>query len=342
MATNKLPNTMKVVHQVDPKTSQLRLDKSSLPTPSGSDEHLIQVKATSPCLGELAWEVNFPDLFPKDRERVPCTECAGIVVSSPDSNGPFKPGDEVFFRLHARAPGCLREYTIANTSQIALKPKSLGWIEAAATPLSSLTAYQGLFHHGLLDKKALSGDREALDKNAKLRVLITGAGGGVGSWATQLAAAAGAGAIIAVCGPSKAEDVRKAGATEIVDYTKGSIQDWVGEEDESRLCDMALDCVGGSSLAGCWSAVKENGILLSVAESPDSQKPVSLDKKLAKSTWFLMDTSGSDLTEIANVIEAGKASPWIDSVLEFEEFDEAFKKVESGKPKGKVVIKVAC
>lgn len=335
--------TMKAVYQLDPASSTLTRVEIPIPTLSEPDEHIIQIKATAPCLGELGWEVNFPAQFPPERlaPRVPCTECAGVVVSSPPSgNSPFKPGDEVFFRLDAFRPGCLQEYTVARTAEIALKPKSLSWVEAAATPLSSLTAWQGLFEQGILDKEALKGNVEAREKNATLRVLITGAGGSVGSWAVQLAAAAGAGAVIAVSGPSKANDIKKAGATEVVDYTKQSLAEWA-DQGVSRQCDMALDCIGGSSLTGCWSAVKENGTLLSVADSPEDRKPESLNKKLAVATWFLVEPKGSILAEIADAVDAGKALPWIDSVVEFDDYQKAFDRVESGHAKGKVMIKVA-
>ncbi|KAH8123716.1 NAD(P)-binding protein [Trichoderma asperelloides] len=338
MATANLPTTIRAIYQQDPKLTTLKLVQTPIPQPAGPQDHLIKIKGTSPCLGELSWEVNFPDLFPPNRERVPGTEAAGIIATSPPSS-PFKPGDEVYFRLHARFPGCLREYTIVHTEELALKPKTLDWVEATATPLSTLTAWQGLFSKGILNKNGISGDADARAHNSKLRVLITGAGGSVGAWAVHFAAAAGAGAVVAQCGSANIEAAKKAGATEVIDYKKQSIAEWV-QEDASREVDLVLDCVGGSSLAASWSAVKENGVLLSVAASPDELKPESVTKKLAKSTWFLMDCKGDDLKEIADFIDARGLKPQIDSVVDFEEFQAAYDKVEQKKAKGKVVIKV--
>lgn len=338
MASANLPTTIRAIYQIDPKRTTLELRRTPLPKPAGPDDHLIKIKATAPCLGELGWEVNYPSLFPPNRERVPGTEAAGIVATSPDSS-PFKPGDEVYFRLHARFPGCLREYTIVHTEELALKPKSLDWIEATATPLSTLTAWQGVFTQGNLNKHGIRGDAEARAYNSKLRVLITGAGGSVGTWAVQFAAAAGAGSVVAQCSGANIEAAKKAGATEIIDYKKQSIDEWA-KEDPSREVDLILDCLGGQTLASCWSAVKENGVLLSVVGGPDELKPESVTKKLAKSTWFLMDCKGEDLKEIADFIDARGLKPQIDSVVEFDEFQAAYDKVEQKKAKGKVVIKV--
>ncbi|KAL6816352.1 NAD(P)-binding protein [Trichoderma camerunense] len=338
MASANLPTTIRAIYQIDPKLTTLELRKTPLPKPAGPDDHLIKIKATAPCLGELGWEVNYPSLFPPNRERVPGTEAAGIVATSPESS-PFKPGDEVYFRLHARFPGCLREYTIVHTEELALKPKSLDWIEATATPLSTLTAWQGVFTQGTLNKHGIRGDADARAYNSKLRVLITGAGGSVGTWAVQFAAAAGAGSVVAQCSGANIEAAKKAGATEIIDYKKQSIDEWA-KEDPSREVDLILDCLGGQTLASCWSAVKENGVLLSVVGGPDELKPESVTKKLAKSTWFLMDCKGEDLKEIADFIDARGLKPQIDSVVEFEEFQAAYDKVEQKKAKGKVVIKV--
>ncbi|KAI9158982.1 NAD(P)-binding protein [Paramyrothecium foliicola] len=338
-----LPSTIRAINQLDPKSTTLTMLNKPLPTPKDPEDHLIRVMAASPCLGELYWEVRFPQLFDPNRERVPGTECAGVIAALPD-DGPseFKVGDEVYFRLAVGRTGTMREYTFAKPAEMARKPASLSWTDAAATPLSSLTAWQGLFNHGILDKRAVAdSDSDALAANSKLRVLITGASGGVGSWSVQFASAAGAGTIAGLCSASQVSSVRGLGATETIDYTTQSLSAWVAEDRTAREFDLVIDNVGGATLAACWDAMKDGGVLLSIVGNPEASKPESASgKTLAKAAWYLVEPSGADLSDISRLIDLGKCRPNIDSVYEFEDFAKAFEKVESGKPKGKVVVRI--
>ncbi|EJP68031.1 alcohol dehydrogenase zinc-binding domain-containing protein [Beauveria bassiana ARSEF 2860] len=347
-----LPSTMKVVHQPDPKSVHLVLDDGPLPTLSHPEDCLIRIYTASPCLGELHWEENFPSLFEPGRERVPCTEAAGVIVQAPPPSSssvatcnqrPFKPGDHVFFRVEPSMTGNLRQYSVARTSQLAHKPSNLGWVEAGATPLSALTAWQGIFDQSALDPRGLFGDVGARRANASLRVLVTGASGVVGGWAVQLAALAGAGAVVAYAGGrSSAEHVRGLGATEVIDYKEQSLTEWVAQDPEGRAVDAILDCVGGVTLGSCWHAVKDGGFLLSVASDPAQVKPEDVgEKKLSASKWFLVEPKGSQLAQIATLMEQGKCVTKVDSAVDFEDFQTAFDKVEQKTAKGKVVIKVS-
>jgi NADPH:quinone reductase-like Zn-dependent oxidoreductase len=335
-----LPATMRTVHQPDRNSARLIIEEEPLPIATHPEDHLIKVRATAPCLGELWWMRDYPDLFKEYKEPVPCSDLAGTVILAPEDS-PFKPGDEVFARINAKRPGAARDYTLARTSELALKPKSLDWIQTAATPLSALTAWQALFVHGQLDSGAVFGNNEARAKNGKLRVLITGAGGGVGSWAVQFAAAAGAGSIVAVCSGTKADTVRRLGATEIVDYTRQGIDEWAAVDLAARECDLVFDCIGGDSLAQSWAAIKNGGVFLGIVDPPDSVKPKGIDKTLAKSTWFLVEPLGSQLSEIAKLIDGTKLEPLIDSVWKLEDIEKAFEIVESKHAKGKVVVRVS-
>lgn len=218
----------------------------------------------------------------------------------------------------------------------------MGWIEAGATALSSLTAWQTLFQYGILDSRALSGDQAARKKNMTLGVLITGASGAVGSWAVYLAAQADAGRIVGLCDGANSAYVRELGATEIVDYKKEGLQEWVAKDQTKREVDYALDCVGGKSLGACWSVVKGGGILLSIAGDPSSEKPSSTTKSLKIAKWIFVEPNGNNLQLIADLIaKQGKWATKIDSVFDFADLQQAFDKVGARKENGKVVIKVA-
>ena len=243
------------------------------------------------------------------------------------SGSQFKPGDEVFARIHTTRPGAGREYALARQTELALKPKTLGWIDAAATPLSALTAltaWQAVFTHGTLEPAAVFGDEDAKARNAQKRVLITAAGGGVGGWAVQFAAAAGAGAVVAVNSGAKAQLVRELGATEVVDYQKQAVDAWASEDPASREVDLIVDCIGGPTIVHLWSAIKEGGTFLSICNHPDAVKPADTTKTLAKTHWFIVEPLGSQLGEISKLIDAGSFKPLVDSVFEFEQFQQAW------------------
>lgn len=112
----------------------------------------------------------------------------------------------------------------------------LNLIEAAATSPSALTAWQALFVRGTLAAGALKGGEEATDRNKGVRVLATSAPGGVGSWVVGLAAAAGAGAVIAICGRNKGALVFELGATEVLNYNEIRLGDWLKQTQVEREC----------------------------------------------------------------------------------------------------------
>jgi NADPH:quinone reductase-like Zn-dependent oxidoreductase len=342
-ATQTLPTSMKAIHQPSPTSPSLTLVSTPLPTTKAPSDILIKVHALSPCKGELTWARDYPSLIPRDKEPVPGPDLAGTVVQAASNGvGKFKEGDAVFARIDASRPGAAREYTIARAEELALMPSGLTFVDAAAVPLSALTAWQGLFKHGGLDSRGIktgrgAAEEEARQRNAGLRVLITGASGAVGGWAVQLASLAGAEAVIALCGGDKADYVRSLGATEVIDYRKTSLSQWAKA---SKDVDLVFDMVGVGTLSQAWYAVKEGGVLLSVTSSPPDSKPKDCNKTMKKATWFLVESLGSNLAEIAKVLESGLVRPLIDSVWEFDDFAEAYDKVDNGRSQGKIIIKV--
>jgi len=335
-----LPKTIRAVYQADRTSKRLVMVETPMPKPSHPSDILIKVKATCPCLRELDWVTEHPHLFPVDREPVPGQDVAGTVVTAPDDSG-FKPGDRVFGRIEvARSGGC-REYTIVAKEEMAILPEGLGWTEGVATPLSALTAWQALFYQGTLNKEAIYGDAKAKTANAAQRVFIAGAGTSVGSWAVQFAALAGAGAVIALCSTSSAERIKNLGATEIVDYKKEAADHWV-RQDAQREADLVFDCAGGEGLAHLWNVVKDGGVLVGICDDVYGAKPEGNKKSLQKGGFFIVKSLGSQLAEIAKLVEAGKARPLVDDTkFGFDQFAEAFDLVESRRARGKVVINVS-
>ncbi|KAK0637438.1 hypothetical protein B0T17DRAFT_588296 [Bombardia bombarda] len=331
---------MKTLLQPSRTSTSLLATTAPLPTPTHPDDVLVRVHATSPCAGELRWAIDYPAAIPADKLLVPCQDLAGTVVTA---SGKFHPGDRVYCRVSAARAGAARDYALPRASELARIPPSLGWVEAAATPLSALTAWQALFVQGTLDAAGIEdgGSDDARARNGQVRVLVAGAGGGVGSWLVQLAALAGAGAVVAVCGPDKADAVRALGATEVVDYRKTTIKDWVAGDGDARECGLVVDVIGGETLAGCWAAVRDGGALVSITAAPDALRPEGVVKTLERSLFFIVEPLGSNLEEIGELVEAGRVRPTVDSVWEFDEYEKAFERLDSGHAKGKVVIKVS-
>ncbi|KAL4868429.1 hypothetical protein BDV12DRAFT_169703 [Aspergillus spectabilis] len=325
MATT-LPKSMRAVIQPNPKSTDLTLTTRPLPAPTpNTTEHLIKVHAVSPCSGELLWPANFPP--PKPREFIPCYDISGTIITTAESS-PFKKGDEVYFRSNYLRNGCASDYTIGTTEEMALRPKDLPVVEATSIPLSAQTAWQILFVH------AGVGDLESGNWKGK-RVLITAASGGVGMWVVQLAKIAGA-TVVGTCGPDNIEFVKSLGADEVLNYRSTDIKSW-SETPETKV-DIVLDCIGRKSLSDAWWTVKEGGTVLSIFQPPNTARPEELAVKGVKDVFFIMEPRREHLQQITKLVEDGKARGYVDSVWPLEQFAEAFKRVEGGHARGKVII----
>lgn len=253
--SSSIPKSSRAFIQLDP--SSTKIEATTLPVPdAGTDTYLIHVRGTSPCPGELTWEKAFPSLFSARTHRVPGTEGAGVIVASPPE-APLKAGDEVWWRVQAWLHGSLREYTAIPTECVSLKAKTLNWTEASATPLSALTGWQGVFDQGVLDPAGIN-DAAVREVNASKRVMVTGASGSVGNWAVRFGAAAG-GYMVAVGSGAKADEMRDAGAKEVVDYKGDGVAAWAKE----NKVDQVLDCTGRDT-EKAWGALEDGGAFLSV------------------------------------------------------------------------------
>lgn len=150
MYSPSLPSTAKTLNY-DLSTRTLHLTSQPLPILNFfTSDHLIRVYITAHCSGELQWPVIFPTaLFSENptKQITPGYDLAGTVITCPPSS-PFAPGDAIYARTGPSRPGNCREYSIARTAEMALKPATLDWVNAASVPLSAITAWQALFVHG--------------------------------------------------------------------------------------------------------------------------------------------------------------------------------------------------
>lgn len=193
--------------------------------------------------------------------------------------------------------------------------------------MSAETAWQALFVHAGLKAEAEIGARGK-------RVFVTAASGGVGVWMVQLAKWAGA-EVVGTCSGRNVGWVAGLGADEVVDYHGVDIRQWAGRE--GRKADVVIDCIGGKSLEDAWWVVKEGGTLISVFQPPEERKPDGAPA-VGKSLFFVMGSDGEQLGQVTALIEQGVGKPALDSVYPFDQFQDAFGKLASGKTKGKVVL----
>jgi NADPH:quinone reductase-like Zn-dependent oxidoreductase len=260
--------------------------------------------------------------FRRPKERMLGIDVAGVVEEIGTEVTHVKPGDAVFGSRY----GAFAEY-VSGKNMVPM-PGGLTFEQAAAVPTAGQTALQGLRDHGAIQ--------------AGQRVLINGAGGGVGTFAVQIARAYGA-EVTAVTSTRNVEMVRSIGADEVVDYTRDDFTRTKGRYD------LILDVGGNRRLSAMRRALTPTGRVVMVAPQPGQWiGPVAriigamittrLGGKPARA--FLATVSKEDLLALKDLIEAGKVSPVIDRTYPFAQIPEAVGYLEGGHAQGKVVITI--
>lgn len=253
----------------------------------------------------------------------------------------FPVSTRVYMRTTYPRDANLREYTIGLEAELARVPKGLSDEEASAVPVSALTGWQGLFVHGGVAEPGTTAEVHS-EGGRKKRVLVNGAAGSVGSWYVQLAVAAGTVDVVGTCSTKDVERVRGWECVEVIDYTSMNLREYKGDK-----FDLVIDCVGGKSLEDCWFvATPDKSLVLSIVPPADMKWKWVLDRPEGVSEgvagrFFVMESSGADLEKVGRLIEEGKVMATVDSVWGFEEFETAFERVDGGRARGKVVVRVA-
>ena len=275
--------------------------------------------------------------------RTPFTlghDVAGVVLRVGAGVTRFKAGDQVYARVSDHRIGTFAELIAVQEDDLALKPKNLTMEQAASIPLVGLTAWQALVERG----KLLKGQQ----------VFIQAGSGGVGTFAIQLAKHLGA-TVATTTSTSNVDMVRSLGADVIVDYKK--------EDFGTKLSgyDLVLHSQDGAALNKSLAVLRPQGRLISISGPPDPDFALELGlpwyvklfarllsfgvrrraKRLnTRFSFLFMKASGAQLQQLTNLIEAGTILPVIDKVFAFQSTNEALSYVETGRAKGKVVVKV--
>ena len=260
-------------------------------------------------------EGKFPPIPADKLPMTPGRDIYGEVVASCDATNGFALGDRLYAML-SLFHGGYAEYAVVASDEAARAPEGLSATVAAAVPLAALTAWQGLFTHGEL--------------KAGQNVLIHGGSGGVGHFAVQFAHAKGAEVTATVAGADM-EYVRSIGADHALDYQNDRFEG-------TGPYDLVLDLVGGETQERSWSVVKPGGALISTLAEPSKERAA---ERQAKALRYMTEPNGSQLAEIATLIEDGKVRVAVDTVFDLRQARRAQEYQEGGHPRGKIVLEVA-
>ncbi len=298
--------TMRAMRASGPDPASLACETIPVPEP-GPGELLVEVQATAVTAGELTWPESWP--------AIPCHDLSGVVAAAGPGVEGWATGDEVYGLVAFDRPGAAAEYVTAPAAQLAPKPSAIDHLAAAAVPLGALTAWQALHEHARLQPGQ--------------HVLVHGGAGGVGAYAVQLAALAGA-RVTATASARDLAFVTGLGADQALDYS-GRF------EDHARDVDVVVDPAGGNTAARSWPVLRSGGTLVAVAEELDPSHGGRAD---VRGVYFVVRPDAAQLRELASLIDNQRLRPVASLVFGLSDLPEAFWAQRGTRPPGKVVVSV--
>jgi NADPH:quinone reductase-like Zn-dependent oxidoreductase len=319
-----------IVRETYCSPDELRLGEADEPV-IGDDDVLVRVSAAGVDQGVWHLVTGLPRLIRlagygvrRPKNPVPGMDVAGTVTAVGADVSRFEPGDEVF----GSGQGTYAEYARVPAKNLVHKPANVSFEEAGAVSISALAALQGLRDKGRVQ--------------AGQRVLVIGAGGGVGSFAVQLAVAYGAD-VTGVCRTAKMDLVRSLGADDVLDYTREEITDG------GRRYDLILDTGGNRSLRQLRRALTPEGTLVIVgAEVGGLKQGIERQLRAMLMNPFVKQNLRSlmsipteaDLQVLAGHLAAGTVRAAVDRTFPLSNVGEAIRYMRDGQAKGKVVVTV--
>jgi NADPH:quinone reductase-like Zn-dependent oxidoreductase len=306
-------------------SDRLRLAEQPDPRPDAG-EILVRVHAAA--VNPVDWKIRRGELRLFVRLRfpyIPGGDIAGEVVGVGPGASRFQPGEAVVAFVDPRRGGGYAELAAVKESAAALKPRSLGFAEAAALPIAGGTALQAL--------------RDVAGLGEGGSVLINGGAGGVGHFAVQIAKALGAKAT-ATCGPSHVAFVESLGADAVIDYSR---------EDFTRRTerfDVVFDAVAKSSFGACRHLLEPGGTYVTTLPDPGVlfwgavQSIAGLLGRAQRAKFLMVRPEGADLAFLGQLADQGRLRPILDRTLPLERAREAQDASEGGHVQGKIVLEI--
>ncbi len=282
----------------------------------------VLVNVTAAAINPIDWKLREGQMkwiYPLKFPVTPGFDFCGTVAAIGKAVSNVRPGDRICGMSNRRAGAAMAEQCLCAAKAIALVPKGLSDEEAAGLPLAGLTALQGLRDRGQL--------------HAGMRVMVTGASGGVGHLAVQVARRRGC-RVAAVCGPDNREWVEGLGAEEVLNYRE---PDWLRR---AGVFDLIYDAVGTIGFGRARPHLRTGGSYVTTLPGPaiwlDQFIRASIYRRRART--FLVKPSGVDLAELLRACKAAKLRIRVDRSYDWKNFAEAFAHSEGGHARGKVVL----
>jgi len=325
------PETMTaVVQRAYGDADVLDIDRVDVPRP-GPGQVLLEVRAAGLDRGTWHLMTGLPYLtrlmfgLRRPKQPVPGFDVAGVVVAVGEGVDRFSVGDEVF----GTADGSFAEYALAEASTLARKPRSVSFEDAAVVPVSGLTAHQAVHDSG----RVAAGQR----------VLVIGASGGVGGYAVQLAALAGA-EVTGVASGAKAEHVRSLGAVRVIDYRATDVSRG------TERYDLIVDINGRLPVRRLQRILAPTGTLVIVGGEGGGRLTGGLQRQLGapvrslftrkRLTFFISSHDQGRLDELAALLAAGDLSATVGRTYPLADVRRAVRDLVAGRVPGKAVISV--
>lgn len=304
----------------------------------GPNDVLVDIKAASiNPLDKMVRNGEFKQLLKYKRPFVLGHDVAGVITRVGSDVRDFKVGDEIYARPRDLRIGTFAESIAIDAADVALKPPSLSFVEAAAVPLVALAAWQALV--------------DVAEIKPGQKVLVHAGAGGLGSTVIQVAKYLGA-FVATTAHTNDLEKVRALGADEVIDFTTTDFAQVLSG------FDVVLDSLGPASLEKSLTVLRPGGLAISVVGPPDpafarqlgqpalrpvmaalSRKVRSRAKKLGvRYSFFFMRASGAQLKVLAGLYDTGTLRPVVDRTFDFAQTIEAMAYVEQGKASGKIVV----
>jgi len=296
---------------------QIFFEDAPLPEVRGGDV-LVKARATGITPAELIWDETYQNADGTARiPSIPGHEVSGIVERMAGDVADFRIGDEVYGLPDFPRDGAAAEFVAVRAVNLALKPRSIPHTQAAALPLSALTAWQALFEHAHLA--------------AGQSVLIHGGAGGVGSLAVQLARWRGARVLATASAPDTAF-VHSLGADVVIDHHATIF------ENELRDMDVVLDTIGDETRRRSWRVLRRGGVLVTLVSPIPAGEA---EQNGARGIFFIVSGNRGQLEQIDALVDGGKLKPVIAEVLPLARAREAFEHGTASHAAGKIVLQVA-